>query len=139
MKGAASAALFQFSRSRSAAYFLRQVCCRQRRPHRLRACSPAAITGARVMQHQLPPLPFAMNALEPHMSAETLEFHYGKHHRTYVDKLNELIKNTEHENMDLEEIVRSSQGPIFNNAAQTWNHTFFWNCLTPNSGKVEGE
>jgi len=91
------------------------------------------------MQHQLPPLPFAMNALEPHMSAETLEFHYGKHHKAYVDKLNELIKNTEHENMQLEEIVRTSQGPVFNNAAQTWNHTFFWNCLSPQGGRAEGD
>src|ERR1043165_2621569 len=91
------------------------------------------------MQHQLPPLPYPMNALEPHMSAETLEFHYGKHHKTYVDKLNELIKNTEHENMELEEIVRTAKGPVFNNAAQTWNHTFFWNCLSPNSGKAQAE
>jgi Fe-Mn family superoxide dismutase len=91
------------------------------------------------MQHELPPLPFPKNALEPHMSAETLDFHYGKHHKAYVDKLNELIKNTEHENMALEEIVRTSKGPLFNNAAQTWNHTFFWNCLSPQGGRAEGE
>ena len=92
------------------------------------------------MQHQLPPLPYALDALEPHMSAETLEFHHGKHHKAYVDKLNELIKNTEHEHMELEEIVRSApQGPIFNNAAQTWNHAFFWHCLSPDGGKAEGE
>jgi superoxide dismutase, Fe-Mn family len=92
------------------------------------------------MQHQLPPLPYSLNALEPHMSAETLEFHHGKHHKAYVDKLNELIKNTEHEHMDLEEIVRTaSQGPLFNNAAQVWNHTFFWQCLSPDGGKAEGE
>ena len=86
------------------------------------------------MEHQLPPLPFAMDALQPHMSRETLEYHYGKHHKTYVDNLNRLIKNTQHENQQLEEIVRTSQGPIFNNAAQTWNHTFFWNSLSPDAG-----
>jgi Fe-Mn family superoxide dismutase len=91
------------------------------------------------MQHELPPLPFPKNALEPHMSAETLDFHYGKHHKAYVDKLNELIQNTEHANQSLEEIVRSSKGPLFNNAAQTWNHTFFWNCLSPQGGKAEGD
>jgi len=92
------------------------------------------------MQHQLPPLPYSLNALEPHMSAETLEFHHGKHHKAYVDKLNELIKNTEQEHMELEEIVRTApQGPLFNNAAQAWNHTFFWQCLSPDGGRPEGE
>ena len=91
------------------------------------------------MQHELPPLPFPKNALEPHMSAETLDFHYGKHHKAYVDKLNELIQNTEHANQQLEEIVRTAKGPIFNNAAQTWNHTFFWNCLSPEGGRAEGD
>jgi superoxide dismutase, Fe-Mn family len=92
------------------------------------------------MQHQLPQLPYSLNALEPHMSAETLEFHHGKHHKAYVDKLNELIRNTEQEHMELEEIVRTApQGPMFNNAAQAWNHTFFWQCLSPDGGRAEGE
>jgi Fe-Mn family superoxide dismutase len=86
------------------------------------------------MEHKLPPLPFAMDALEPHMSRETLEYHYGKHHKTYVEKLNQLIKDTEHENEDLEHIVKTAKGAIFNNAAQAWNHTFFWHCLTPERG-----
>lgn len=86
------------------------------------------------MVHQLPPLPYAKNALEPHMSAETLEYHYGKHHQTYVDNLNKLIPGTEFENMSLEEIVMKSSGGVFNNAAQVWNHTFFWNCMKPNGG-----
>lgn len=79
----------------------------------------------------LPELPYSKDALMPHMSAETLEFHYGKHHKTYVDNLNKLIEGTEHENKNLEEIIKTSSGGIFNNAAQVWNHTFFWNCLTP--------
>jgi superoxide dismutase, Fe-Mn family len=83
------------------------------------------------MQHELPPLPYPMDALQPHISRETLEFHYGKHHKTYVDKLNDMIKGTEFEKASLEDIVRKSDGKIFNNAAQTWNHTFFWNCMTP--------
>jgi len=86
------------------------------------------------MKHELPPLPYAKDALEPHMSAETLEYHYGKHHQTYVTNLNNQIPGTEFENMSLEEIVKKSEGPIFNNAAQVWNHTFFWNCLSPNGG-----
>ncbi len=86
------------------------------------------------MKHELPPLPYAMNALEPHMSAETLEYHYGKHHQTYVTNLNKLIEGTEFADMPLEEIVKKSSGAIFNNAAQVWNHTFFWNCLSPNGG-----
>ena len=85
------------------------------------------------MQHELPPLPYAKDALEPHISRETMEFHHDKHHKTYVDKLNELVRGTEFENMSLEEIVRRAQGKIFNNAAQAWNHTFFWNCMTPRS------
>ncbi len=79
----------------------------------------------------LPPLPYANNALEPHMSRETLEYHYGKHHKGYVDKVNGLIKGTEFEDASLEELVAESAGEIFNNAAQVWNHTFFWNCLSP--------
>ncbi len=86
------------------------------------------------MKHELPPLPYPKNALEPHMSQETLEYHYGKHHQAYVDKLNSLIPGTEYENMDLVEIIRKSSGTLFNQAAQVWNHTFFWNCLSPNGG-----
>ncbi|WP_313174643.1 Fe-Mn family superoxide dismutase [Massilia sp.] len=86
------------------------------------------------MEHTLPPLPYAKDALQPHISAETLEYHYGKHHATYVTNLNNLIKGTEFENMSLEEIVKKSSGGIFNNAAQVWNHTFFWNCMSPNGG-----
>lgn len=86
------------------------------------------------MEHQLPPLPFEKNALEPHMSAETLDYHYGKHHQAYVTNLNKLIAGTPFEDKDLETIVRESSGGVFNNAAQVWNHTFFWNCLTPNGG-----
>jgi len=79
----------------------------------------------------LPPLPYANNALEPYMSRETLDYHYGKHHKAYVDKLNKLIGGTEFEDASLEELVEESAGEIFNNAAQVWNHTFFWNCLSP--------
>lgn len=86
------------------------------------------------MVHQLPPLPYAKDALQPYMSAETLEYHYGKHHQTYVDNLNKLIPGTQFENMSLEEIIMNSSGGIFNNAAQVWNHTFFWNCMKPNGG-----
>jgi superoxide dismutase, Fe-Mn family len=85
------------------------------------------------MTIQLPKLPYAHDALEPHMSRETLDFHYGKHHRKYVDTANKLIKGTEYENMEPEEIIRAASGDIFNNVAQAWNHEFFWNCLTPNS------
>ncbi len=91
------------------------------------------------MKHILPPLPFAKNALEPLMSAETLEYHHGKHHKAYVDTLNNLIQGTEFENKSLEDLIRSAKGPIFNNAAQTWNHTFFWNCLSPSKPKPSGE
>ena len=86
------------------------------------------------MEHTLPALPYAMDALAPHISAETLEFHYGKHHKAYVDNLNNLIKGTEFENASLEEIVKKSSGGIFNNAAQVWNHTFYWNSMKPNGG-----
>lgn len=79
----------------------------------------------------LPALPYAMDALAPQISEETLQYHYGKHHKAYVDKLNTLIPGTAHENQSLEDIIRSSQGPIFNNAAQVWNHTFYWHCLSP--------
>jgi Fe-Mn family superoxide dismutase len=91
------------------------------------------------MEHTLPALPYAMDALAPTISQETLEFHYGKHHKTYVDNLNNLIKGTEFENAGLEEIVQKSSAGIFNNAAQVWNHTFYWNGLTPNgSGAPSG-
>ena len=86
------------------------------------------------MVHQLPELPYAKNALEPHISAETLEYHYGKHHQTYVTNLNNLIKGTEYEELPLEAIIQKSSGGLFNNAAQVWNHTFYWNCLKPNGG-----
>lgn len=86
------------------------------------------------MTHALPKLPYTMDALQPHISKETLEYHYGKHHQAYVNKLNELIANTEQENASLEEIIKNSSGPLFNNAAQVWNHTFYWNGLKPNGG-----
>ena len=86
------------------------------------------------MEHKLPELPYAMDALEPTISKETLEYHYGKHHQTYVTNLNNLIKGTEFEDMSLEDIIMKSSGGLFNNAAQIWNHTFYWNCLSPNGG-----
>lgn len=86
------------------------------------------------MSFELPALPYAKDALAPHISAETLEYHYGKHHQAYVTNLNNLIKGTAFEGKTLEEIVRSSDGGVFNNAAQVWNHTFYWNCLAPNAG-----
>ena len=90
------------------------------------------------MEHKLPELPYAMDALEPHISRETLEYHYGKHHKTYVDNLNKLIPGTEFENLSLEEIIKKSSGGIFNNAAQIWNHSFYWNCLSPKGGEPAG-
>ena len=86
------------------------------------------------MEHTLPPLPYAIDALAPHYSQETLEFHHGKHHNAYVVNLNNLQKGTEFESMTLEEIIKKSSGGIYNNAAQIWNHTFFWNCMAPNGG-----
>lgn len=86
------------------------------------------------MEHALPALPYAMDALAPHISKETLEYHYGKHHQAYVTNLNNLIKGTEFESAGLEDIVRKSSGGIFNNAAQVWNHTFYWHCLSPKGG-----
>ena len=86
------------------------------------------------MAHTLPALPYAMDALAPIISKETLEFHYGKHHQAYVTNLNNLIPGTEFESSSLEEIVKKSSGGIFNNAAQVWNHTFYWNCMAPNAG-----
>ena len=86
------------------------------------------------MAFSLPPLPYEMNALEPHISSETLEFHYGKHHQTYVNNLNGLVEGTDNASKSLEEIIMSSDGGLFNNAAQVWNHTFYWNCMGPKGG-----
>ena len=86
------------------------------------------------MAFELPELPYEKNALEPHISAETLEYHYGKHHKTYVDKLNGMVEGTDMANKSLEDVVKAASGGMFNNAAQVWNHTFYWNCLSPNGG-----
>jgi superoxide dismutase, Fe-Mn family len=86
------------------------------------------------MAFELPPLPYSKNQLAPHISEETLEYHYGKHHQTYVTNLNNLVPGTEFEGLSLEDIVRKSSGGIFNNAAQVWNHTFYWSSLSPNGG-----
>lgn len=86
------------------------------------------------MEHQLPDLPYAMDGLSPHISAETLEYHYGKHHNAYVTKLNKMIDGTEFADSDLDSIVKSASGDVFNNAAQHWNHSFYWNCLKPDGG-----
>lgn len=88
------------------------------------------------MEHTLPALPYAKDALTPHLSAETLDFHYGKHHNAYVTNLNNLIKGTEFESASLEDIIKKSSGGIYNNSAQIWNHTFFWNCMKPNGGSA---
>lgn len=86
------------------------------------------------MSITLPQLPYEMDALVPHISKETLEYHYGKHHQTYVTNINKLIENTPYAEMSLEEIIKTSTGGVFNNAAQVWNHTFYWHCLSPNGG-----
>ena len=86
------------------------------------------------MAIELPALPYERDALAPHISAETIDFHYGKHHQTYVTNLNNMIKGTDFEAMDLEAILRKAQGGMFNNAAQIWNHTFYWNGLSPDGG-----
>jgi Fe-Mn family superoxide dismutase len=86
------------------------------------------------MSFSLPELPYALDALAPHISKETLEYHYGKHHQTYVNNLNNLIANSDFANKSLEDIIKKSSGGLFNNAAQVWNHTFYWHCLTPNGG-----
>ncbi len=88
------------------------------------------------MKHELPPLPYKKKALEPFLSTETLEFHYEKHHRGYVEKLNELIVGTPYEEMALADLIRQAEGKIFNNAAQVWNHTFYWNCMSPDSTQL---
>lgn len=86
------------------------------------------------MEHKLPELPYSNDALAPHISAETIEYHYGKHHNAYVTKLNDGIKGTEYAEMSLEDIIMKADGGLFNNAAQVWNHTFYWNSLSPNGG-----
>ena len=86
------------------------------------------------MAHELPALPYAMDALAPHISKETLEYHYGKHHNAYVTNLNNMIGGTDFESASLEDVVRNAEGGMFNNAAQIWNHTFYWHCLSPNGG-----
>ncbi|HCP76671.1 MAG TPA: superoxide dismutase [Fe], partial [Pusillimonas sp.] len=86
------------------------------------------------MAFTLPELPYALDALEPTISKETLEFHYGKHHQTYVTNLNNLVAGTEFESASLEDIVKKASGGVFNNAAQVWNHTFYWNSMSPNGG-----
>lgn len=92
------------------------------------------------MEHKLPELPYAKDALAPIISAETIEYHYGKHHATYVANLNKLIVGTEFANLTLEEIVKKSSGGLFNNAAQVWNHTFYWKCMKPGGGgEPDGE
>ncbi len=88
------------------------------------------------MTFELPKLPYALDALEPYISKQTLEFHYGKHHQAYVNNLNNLVQGTEFENANLEEIVKKASGGIFNNGAQVWNHSFYWNCLKPNGGGI---
>lgn len=92
-----------------------------------------------VMEHTLPPLPYALDALEPHISRETLEYHYGKHHQAYVTNLNTLIKGSEFESAPLEKIVKESSGSIFNNAAQVWNHTFYWNSMRREGEEAPGD
>jgi len=86
------------------------------------------------MAFELPALPYAQDALAPHISAETLEYHYGKHHQTYVTNLNNLTAGTDHENASLEDVILAAEGPLFNNAAQVWNHTFYWNSMSPAGG-----
>ena len=86
------------------------------------------------MEHKLPDLPWNKDSLVPHISLETIEYHYGKHHKAYADNLNKLIPSTEFADMQLEEIIKKASGGIFNNAAQLWNHTFYWNCISPNGG-----
>jgi Fe-Mn family superoxide dismutase len=86
------------------------------------------------MAFELPALPYANDALEPHVSEKTIEFHYGKHHQTYVNTLNGMVEGTDNANKSLEELIKTTSGPMFNQAAQIWNHTFYWNCLSPNGG-----
>src|SRR5579884_560603 len=94
-------------------------------------CKNKSMQTRNVMAFTLPELPYARDALEPHMSRETLDYHYGKHHKAYVDNANKLVAGTEFENLPIEDVIRKSSGKIFNNVAQIWNHTFFWHSLTP--------
>ena len=89
------------------------------------------------MEHKLPVLPYTIDALNPYISTETMEYHYGKHHQTYITNMNNQIKGTEYENMSLEDIVKNSSGGLFNNAAQTWNHTFYWFGFSPNGVSLD--
>ena len=91
------------------------------------------------MAFTLPDLPYARDALAPHMTEETLDFHYGKHHKTYVDKANGMVEGTDLDKASLEEVIMQAEGGLFNNVAQIWNHSFFWNCLTPDSGEPSSE
>jgi Fe-Mn family superoxide dismutase len=102
--------------------------------HRAAGAPPPQASKEPAMAIELPALPYDRAALEPHISAETIDFHYGKHHQAYVTNLNNMIAGTEFADMPLEDIIRKSQGGMFNNAAQVWNHTFYWNCLKPNGG-----
>ena len=86
------------------------------------------------MAFELPPLPYAKDALAPHISEETLEYHYGKHHQTYVTNLNKMVEGTDFENSSLEEVIMGSEAAVFNNSAQVWNHTFYWSCMAPDGG-----
>jgi Fe-Mn family superoxide dismutase len=86
------------------------------------------------MAFSLPPLPYDKNALAPHMSAETFDYHHGKHHKAYVDNLNKMLEGKPEASKSLEDLIKSSEGPMFNNAAQIWNHTFFWSCMKPSGG-----
>ncbi|HAZ14335.1 MAG: superoxide dismutase [Bdellovibrionales bacterium GWA2_49_15] len=86
------------------------------------------------MEHKLPALPWPKDSLAPHISPETIDFHYGKHHIAYLNKLNDQIKGTEFAELSLEEIIKKAKGPTFNSAAQVWNHTFYWNCMSPKAG-----
>ncbi len=98
------------------------------------------MTKPSTFPHQLPPLPYGKDALAPLISAETLEFHHDKHHNAYVTKLNELVKGTAHETLTLPQVIERASGALFNNAAQTWNHTFYWHCLCPRrDGRPTGE
>jgi Fe-Mn family superoxide dismutase len=96
------------------------------------------VSTSNALEFELPVLPYALDALQPHISRETLEYHYGKHHLSYVEKLNALVANTRMENTGLEDIIRTSTGSVFNNAAQVWNHSFYWECMTPQGGGDPG-
>src|SRR5690606_32093592 len=109
---------------------VRTICSR---PRPFRIPSTVFLEGIE-MAFTLPALPYELNALEPHISQETLEFHYGKHHQAYVTNLNNLVAGTEFENASLADVIKKSSGGVFNNAAQVWNHTFYWNSLSPNGG-----